>query len=370
MTKPLGIDGAHGEGGGQILRTALTYAALFRRPIRIENIRAGRRNPGLAAQHITSIRAAGAICAAEIEGDSLGSGTLSFTPRATVQPGAWHFDVAEAREGGSAGATSLVLQTVLLPLALAGGESQVTVVGGTHMLWSPSFDYLDGVWLPALRGLGVDAELALEAWGWFPIGQGRIRATIRGHAGGSLKPLDLTARGALLGIEGRAVAANLPAHIPQRMADRAGALLREAGMPAEIAPLRVRAACAGAGIFLNARYENATCGFTALGARGKPAEQVAEEAVDLLTDHHRGGAALDEHLGDQILVALAIADGPSRYLVARITRHLETNAWLVERFGLARVALEKRPDGTGLVTVTPGGGAGRREPDLKESNRS
>lgn len=355
MKETLVIDGSHGEGGGQILRTALTYAALFRRPIRIENIRAGRRNPGLAAQHITSIRAAGAICAAGIVGDSLGSQTLAFTPRTAVIPGAYYFDVADAREGGSAGSTSLVLQTVLLPLALAGGESQVTVVGGTHMLWSPSFDYLDGVWLPALRGIGIDAELALEAWGWFPIGQGRIRASIRGHAGRAPGPLGLVERGAPLGVEGRAVAANLPAHIPQRMADRAGALLREAGLTTDISPLRVRAACAGAGIFLTSRYEKAVCGFTALGARGKPSEQVAEEAVELLLAHLRAGASLDEHLGDQILVALAIAGGPSRYSVERISRHLETNAWLVERFGLARVALERQPDGTGLVTVTPEG---------------
>ena len=353
MTGPLHIDGAHGEGGGQILRTALTCSALFRRPIRIENIRAGRKNPGLAAQHITSIRAAGAICAARIEGDALGSETLTFTPRAAVQPGAYRFDVAEAREGGSAGATSLVLQTVLLPLALVGGESRVTIHGGTHMRWSPSFDYLHDVWLPLLRGIGIAAEIGLDAWGWFPIGQGRIHATIHEHKEGRLKPVALEERGALLGITGRAVAANLPAHIAQRMTDRAGALLAGMGVPVAIEPLRVRAACAGAGIFLTARYETVACGFSALGARGKPAEQVAEEAVAALMAQHNGGAALDEHLGDQILAPLAIANGPSRYSVERISRHLETNAWLIERFGLARIGLERRADGTGLVTVTP-----------------
>ncbi|MCK5620704.1 MAG: RNA 3'-phosphate cyclase [Alphaproteobacteria bacterium] len=362
MTGPLHIDGAHGEGGGQILRTALTCSALFRRPVRIENIRAGRKNPGLAAQHITSIRAAGAICAARIEGDVLGSETLTFAPQAAVQPGAYHFDVAEAREGGSAGATSLVLQTVLLPLALADGVSQVTIQGGTHMRWSPPFDYLRNVWLPSLHGIGIDAELALDAWGWFPIGQGRIRATIHGHKDGWPKPMALEQRGALIEVAGRAVAANLPAHIAQRMTDRAGALLAGLGVPVAIEPLRVRAACAGAGIFLTARYETVACGFSALGARGKPAEQVAEEAVAALMAHRNGGAALDQHLGDQILAPLAVANGPSRYSVERISGHLETNAWLIERFGLARVGLERSADGTGLVTVMPAGGKASNPP--------
>jgi RNA 3'-terminal phosphate cyclase (ATP) len=353
MTGLLHIDGAHGEGGGQILRSALTCSALFRRPIRIENIRAGRSSPGLAAQHITSIRAAGAICAARIEGDVLASETLSFEPQAAVQAGAYHFDVAEAREGGSAGATSLVLQTVLLPLALADGESQVTIQGGTHMRWSPPFDYLRDVWMPSLRGIGIDAEVVLEAWGWFPIGQGCIRATIYGRKDGWPKPVALEERGALVEVAGRAVAANLRAHIPQRMTDRAEALLAGLGVPVAIAPLRVRAACAGAGIFLTARYENITCGFSALGAQGKPAEQVAEEAVAALMAHSNGGAALDQHLGDQIPMPLAVASGPSRYSVERISGHLETNAWLIERFGLARVGLERNAQGTGLVTVTP-----------------
>jgi RNA 3'-terminal phosphate cyclase (ATP) len=355
MTAPLRIDGAHGEGGGQILRTALSFSALFRRPIRIENIRAGRKNSGLAAQHITSIRAAGAICAARIEGDALGSDTLAFAPQSAVQPGAYRFDVAEAREGGSAGATSLVLQTVLLPLALGDGESQATVHGGTHMQWSPSFDYLRNVWLPLLQGIDIAAEVALDAWGWFPIGQGCIRATIHGGKCRWPKPVVLEERGALIEVSGRAVAASLPAHIPQRMADRANALLAGLGVPIAIEPLRVRAACAGAGIFLTARYENIACGFSALGARGKPAEQVAEEAVTALLAHRNGGAALDEHLGDQILAPLALADGPSRYSVERISRHLETNAWLIERFRLAWIGLDRNADGTGLVTVTPTG---------------
>lgn len=352
MTGPLIIDGSYGEGGGQILRTSLTLAALFGRPIRIENIRAGRKNPGLAAQHVTSIRAAAALCEAMVEGDQLGSAVLEFAPRRAVRSGRYAFDVAAAREGGSAGAASLVLQTVLLPLALADGVSEVTVEGGTHMAWSPSFDYLRDVWLPALAPLGIETRLKLERSGWFPIGQGLIRAMVAGRCG-PLAACDLTRRGALLEVRGRAIAANLPSHIPQRMADRATAMLAGLGCPVSIEPLRLRAACAGAGIFLTARYEALCCGFGALGARGKSSESVAEEAAESLLVHHRSGAALDEHLGDQILGALAVAGGPSRYTVERVSRHLETNAWVVERFGIADVDLERHADGTGLVTVSP-----------------
>jgi RNA 3'-terminal phosphate cyclase (ATP) len=353
MTGVLVIDGSHGEGGGQILRTAVAFSAITGRPVRIEKIRAGRSKPGLAAQHVTSIRAAAAICGAGVAGDELGSPTLTFTPQHAVQAGEYAFDVADAREGGSAGATSLVLQTVLLPLALAEGESRITMRGGTHMAWSPPFDYLRDVWLPALRLLGVEASIELEAWGWFPVGKGCIRATTRGRGMHRPAPCELVERGNLVEVAGRAVAANLPAHIAQRMADRARALLGALDVPVHIAPERVRAACAGAGIFLMARYESVICGFSALGARGKPSEEVAEETVDSLMVHWRSGATLDEHLGDQMLAPLAIADGSSSFTVEAVSRHLETNAWLIDRFRLARTAIDVAENGTGHVTVSP-----------------
>ena len=353
MTGPLVIDGSHGEGGGQILRSAVAFSAMSGRPVRIERVRAGRSKPGLAAQHVTAIRAAAATCGAAVAGGDLGSQTLAFTPQYPVQAGAYAFDVAEARAGGSAGATSLVLQTVLLPLAMAEGESQVTVRGGTHMAWSPSFDYLRDVWLPALRDMGVAAELELDDWGWFPIGRGCVRATIVGQGRRRLIHRVLDQRGSLLDVTGRAVAANLPAHIPQRMADRASALLRELDVPVRITPERVRAACAGAGLFMTARYECLNCGFSALGARGKTSEEVAEEAATALLAHWRSGAALDAHLGDQILAPLAVADGPSSFTVEAVSRHLETNAWLIDCFGLARTTIRAAETGIGHVAVSP-----------------
>ena len=179
---PITIDGAHGEGGGQILRTALSLSAITGR-LRIERIRALRRNPGLAVQHLTAVRAAAALCAAQVSGDTLGSSCLDFAPQAPVAAGNYVFDVSLAREGGSAGAVMMVLQTVLLPLAFAEGDSEVALHGGTHMAWSPPFDYVRDVWLPVLSRLGVEASVELANWGWYPVGKGEVRAGIRGLGG-------------------------------------------------------------------------------------------------------------------------------------------------------------------------------------------
>ncbi len=355
LKRPLVIDGSHGEGGGQILRSAVALSVLTGRVLRIEKIRGGRPRPGLAAQHVTSVRAGAAICGGRLRGDEVGSRRLEFEPGGPADPGSYVFDVAAARKGGSAGAASLVLQTVFLPLALAGGTSRVSIRGGTHMAWSPPFDYLRDVWLPALAELGIGARLELGVSGWFPIGEGEIRAEIDGTAAieqGRHRPACWTTRGPLRGVSGRALVANLPEHIAERMADSAERALADLRVPIEIRRHHGRAACPGAGIFLCAEYENTRCGFSALGARGKPAEQVAEEAVAALLDHERSAGALDQHLGDQILLPLALAGGLSCFTVGRVTRHLETNAWVIERFGLARIAIEFC-NGANLVTVEP-----------------
>jgi RNA 3'-terminal phosphate cyclase (ATP) len=349
------IDGAHGEGGGQILRTGLAIAAMSGRAVQFTRIRAGRGHPGLAAQHLTAVRAAARLCAAAVDGDTLGSQELRFEPRQPVKPGSYAFDVAAAREGGSAGGTSLVLQTVLLPLALVAGHSDVTIRGGTHLPQSPPFDYLRDVWLPSLGSLGVEATVTLEAWGWFPVGRGAIHASVAGgppHAG-YLAPLELLTPGPLLRITGRAVAANLPAHIPQRMANRASELLAFLMSNIDIRAECVHAACPGAGIFLLAEYQNARAGFSSLGARGRPSEQVAEVAAEELLRHHATGAALDRHLADQMLLPLSVAAGPSRFTVEQVTRHLETNAWVLEQFGVARIVVDRSRAGPARILVSP-----------------
>jgi len=356
MTEPITIDGGYGEGGGQVLRMALALAAATGRPLRVERIRVGRKRPGLAAQHLTALRAAAAVCHAEVRGNALGSTAIDFLPGGPPRGGDYAFDVADAREGGSAGAATLVLQTVVPLLGLATEPSVVTVRGGTHVPWSPPYDYACHVWLPALARFDIRADLELRRSGWYPAGGGEIRARIAGRGDvpeGAGTGVDLTDRGALRRVWGRAVAANLPAHIPQRMADRAWGLLTEAGVGIDVRPERVRAVSPGAGIFLVAEYEHLRAGFSALGRIGKPAEEVAEEAIHALLDHHHSGATVDDHLGDQLILPAALARVEIAYTVARPTEHLTTAAWLVEQFGLARVALEQGTAGIDTVTIIP-----------------
>jgi RNA 3'-terminal phosphate cyclase (ATP) len=329
------IDGSYGEGGGQILRTSLTLAAIQARPIRIVNIRAKRKKPGLAAQHLTAVRAAATICKATVRGDHLGSTELVFIPETTPAPGAYEFDVSQAREGGSAGAATLVLQTVLTSLALAPADSHVSVKGGTHVPWSPPFHYLNHVYLPMLARLGLQATAQLPAWGWHPAGEGEVSVEIQGRAS---IPVETGAkawveRGSLRRISGVAVASSLPAHIAQRMRDCAANLLSAEGLsPHSIEPQRVRSTSPGAGIFLVAEYETGLAGFSALGHKGKASERVAEEAVEALLAFHRSGAAFDEHLADQLIVPIAASGHTAAYSTEKISLHTLTNLWVVEQF--------------------------------------
>lgn len=352
MTAPLVIDGSYGEGGGQILRTSVALSAITGCALRVENIRAKRPNPGLAAQHITSVRAVATLCDAELGGDKERSSTLDFTPRQSVRTGNYSFDVAEARKGGSAGAAMLVLQAVLPPLLIASGDSHISVRGGTHVAWSPPFDYVHDVWLPTLARMGARATASLVTSGWYPVGQGEVEVTVTG-AGGALSPLTVVERGRLHHVSGRAIAASLPAHIAARMANRASACLREVGIEARIEARRLRAACPGAGIFLATTYDSAICGFSALGERGKPAETVAEEAVGAFLSFHRSDAAVDAHLADQMILPMALASGQSKFTTPRLTNHLATNAWVVEQFGVADVVLKVETNAPVHVTVTP-----------------
>lgn len=352
----LSIDGSYGEGGGQLLRTALTLSALGARPIKLHHIRAGRAKPGLAAQHLTAVRAIAALSDAELSGAALGSQTLTVRPRAAVRAGNYEIDVGAARAGGSAGAVALVAQTVLLPLALAGGPSKLVLRGGTHVPASPTVDYLQDVWLPTLHPMGVRAALTLRRSGWYPVGQGELELTVEGTRGeaAALTPLRARERGALLRVTGTARTANLPEHIGERMAARANDQLAKAGLRSQIAQARDQAACPGASLLLVAEYEAGRGGYIALGKRGKPAEAVADEAVAALLAHRDSGAAYEEHLSDQLILPAALASGPSSWSASRITRHLLTNAWVVARFGAAQIDPVPNTEGVpGVVTVRP-----------------
>jgi RNA 3'-terminal phosphate cyclase (ATP) len=343
------VDGAQGEGGGQILRSSLALAALTGRPLRIERIRAGRPKPGLSAQHLASVRAAAEICNADVSGAALRATELDFLPRRPVRAGRYDFNVADARKGGSAGAAALVLQTVLLPLALAKGDSALTLLGGTHVPWSPSFDYLERVFLPAVSGLGLKASLELRHPGFYPVGGGRFVAHIEESR---LTPLKLERPGQLLRVSGLLTIAGLDSAIAERMEETVVRLLEPLAVEVVIARREAEAKSPGVALVLTPEYERGQAGFSAVGERGKRAEAVAAEACEALLAHHQSHAAVDIRLADQLLLPLAFAAGPSSFTTARATNHLKTNAAVIEQFGLATITISASGQQT-LVRVQP-----------------
>ncbi|MCS7039079.1 MAG: RNA 3'-terminal phosphate cyclase [Anaerolineae bacterium] len=337
------IDGSQGEGGGQILRSALALSLLTGQAVRIENIRAKRPKPGLQPQHLAAVRVAAAIARAETAGAELGSTRLDFRP-GRVRPGTYSFEI------GTAGAVTLVLQTVFLPLALADAASTLFIGGGTHVPWSPSFEYIAEVWLPMLQRLGLEGEVALERAGFYPRGGGRIRA----HIEPTLTPptpLVALERGAVHRVTGISAVANLPLGIAERQARQAEKRLRP-----HIGDVRLRietlnAPGPGTALFLRLESEHAVAGFVGLGARGKPAERVADEAVDELLAHLATPAAIDPHLADQLILPLALARGRSAFRTSAITNHLLTHVAVVRAFLPATIAVEGELGAPGKVII-------------------
>ena len=319
------IDGSLGEGGGQVLRTSLSLAALTKRPFTLKNIRANRKKPGLRPQHLTAVRAVATVCGANLDGDALNSQILVFKPQVTPQASTYHFDVADDAQGGSAGAVTLIWQALLWPLLFAPSKSHVTLIGGTQVPFSPPFHYLSEVALPIFRQFGVESSLSLKKWGWYPVGGGEITAVI--HPTNKLIAPTI-AKSESKTVNGIAAVTNLPAHIPQRMARRAHNLLAEAGFMPDIQPVRERGRGPGAGIFL--WLPNG--GFTSIGRKGVPSDKVAETAVSDLLNFTRSHKMVDEHLADQLLIPAALAHGTTRYTTNRLTQHTLTNADLLRRW--------------------------------------
>ncbi|MDQ2688461.1 MAG: RNA 3'-terminal phosphate cyclase, partial [Armatimonadota bacterium] len=333
---------------GQTLRTSLTLAVLTGRAVTLTHIRAGREKPGLKAQHLAAVRAAAAVCAATTEGVEIGSTQLSFVPNAPVVSGAYHFDI------GTAGAATLVAQTLLPLLALADGPSRVTVTGGTHVSFAPPAEHLTEVFLPLMAMHGLDAQITTQTFGFMPRGGGALLLTAPGNA--QLRPFTLTERGPLQTVTAHILTSGLPAEVGTRGAAAVEAALR--GLPLAVSVRDVPSPGAGAAVVLVAEYETGRAGFSALGRRGRPMEAVAGEACGALREWLNTGAACEEHLADQLVLPAALASGTSRWTTARVTEHLRTVLWVVPQFLDVRVTLTERKDGTGEVSVQ---GVGRTE---------
>ena len=343
----IAIDGAKGEGGGQILRSALTLSLMTERHFRILNIRARRTKPGLRPQHLVSVNAAASVGQAQVEGACLGSREIEFRP-SSIHPGSYRFEIP------TAGSTSLVLQTVFLPLSTADSPSEIEIIGGTHVPWSPCFHYLEGNWLRAMGLLGFRADLGLEIAGFYPQGGGRIRALVQPLME-RIAPLKRNHRGDLLRVRGLSTSSNLPESIAQRQRTRAVKRLADLGCQVEIEVQTLPSPGKGTLLLLQAEFESGQACYFGLGARGKSAERVADEAVDALHAFLRGEGVVDEYLADQLLLPLAFADGDSEFRASKITQHLLTNAEVIRAFDAAEIDIRGELDQPGVIEIRPRG---------------
>lgn len=323
MENRIVIDGSFGEGGGQVLRTSLSLAALLKRPLEIHNIRANRGKPGLRPQHLAAVRALAAITGAEVSGDLPESTSLLFAPRA-VTGGTYRFSI------GTAGSVTLLAASILPPLLFAANPSTVVLEGGTHVPFSPVFHYFQEIFLPFLRRMGGDADVVLDRWGWYPRGNGSCTLRIRPCPG--LKALRVPRRGPLRNLTLMLGLAGLPLHIIDREEQRLRTCLAARGYA--FARRFEPAPSPGQGnvLFLKGEYEESLAGFSVLGKRGRPAEQVAEELCRQWLRFEKGSGSVDKHLADQLLLYMALARGNSLLTAEEVTSHLATNIEIIQRF--------------------------------------
>jgi RNA 3'-terminal phosphate cyclase (ATP) len=337
------IDGSFGEGGGQILRTSLALSLITGKPFHLKNVRARRAKPGLQPQHLKSVQAAAEVGKANLRGASLGSCDLSFEP-GNVQSGSYRFDI------GTAGATGLVLHTIYLPLMLrGGGPSEITLVGGTHVSTSPSFHFLDTTWRAYLEAVGMKVSLRLDRPGFYPRGGGIVRAFLQPCS--SPRGLSLLERREVR-IAGISAVAGLDRGIARRQARRADHRLGQYGVATSMAEESWEGG-PGSVLVLELNTTPAPTVFVGLGARGKPAETVADETVDEVISYLEAGPALvDCHSADQLVLPLALAEGPSEYTVAAVTLHMVTNIEVIARFLERRIVCEGEEGQPGWVRIS------------------
>jgi RNA 3'-terminal phosphate cyclase (ATP) len=329
------IDGSAGEGGGQILRTAVALALCERRPCRIVDIRAGRPKPGLRPQHLAAVRAAAEISGAKVRGASVNARELTFVP-GDIKPGTYRFAI------GTAGSTSLVLQTVLPALLTASGQSELLLEGGTHNPRAPTFDFLARAYLPLIERMGPRIATELGRVGFEPAGGGRVRVRVMPAA--RLEALQLEARGAVQRLEVEVLLSKLPRHIAEREA-----AVVALGLVLEPASVRLRfvddSAGPGNAVSVFAVCEGLTEVFTAFGRRG----------VDAVKRYLSTGVPVGVHLADQLLLPLAVA-GAGTFVTMPPSRHTLTNIEVIERF--LPLTLECRPaEGSGAWRIGVGHGS-------------
>ncbi len=339
------VDGSQGEGGGQILRTAAAFSTILGRPARVARIRAGRGVPGLKRQHLSALRVLAETAGGVVEGASEGSTEISFFPgnRRTE---------SLALDMGTAASITLVLQAVVPAVALSGGRLRLELTGGTDVPWSPTFDYFADVVRTAFRRIGIMFDATAERRGYYPRGGGRAVATIEPSSG--LKPLDLVSRGDLQGTRVVSRCGGLPGRVAERQLSAASLLLEGAGMKVLGGEsLEMDADSPGSSILLHCTETSALLGADAIGAKGKPAEQVGREAASRLIAEVSSGACMDSNLSDMVIPLLSLAPSTSSVRIREVTPHLRSGLDIARQFTSCSWESEPQASGT-IVRITPG----------------
>ena len=333
------IDGSYGEGGGQIFRTAITLAMCLGEPVRIENIRAGRKKPGLLRQHLACLHAGREICEAEIEGDVLGSKAVTFKP-GKVKAGDYEFTV------GTAGSTTLIFQTVMLPLLTTGKESTLCFSGGTHNGMAPSYEFIEKSFLPLMQRIGFEVRPSLARYGFYPAGGGQWRAAIKPVK--QRNALDLQGSGKVLAVKAVALSSRIPRHVGERELQQVA--LKCAWQDESLE--RKDVSSVGPGNMLSLQLTTETCVnvFDAFGEKNVSAERVANKAIRMLKQHEVAQVAVGEHLADQLLLPLLCGVGGS-FTTGKPSEHLLTNIAVVEQFVAGKVSLLQVSEAVWKVTV-------------------
>lgn len=326
------IDGSFGEGGGQIVRTSLGLSLSTSQSVRVKNVRAQRKNPGLQKQHLTALNAAAAVSNASVSGATLHSNEFEFSP-GEVLPGNYNFSV------GTAGSTTLILQTILPALMIADAPSEIHFEGGTHNPLAPPLDFLQKTFLPIISQLGPRIDLRFEQFGFYPAGGGRWSVKI--EPSNSLKQLDFIERGIVTNLRSKIIISHLPEHIAMRELTT----LVQAGIAKDHFEIIRVDESNGPGnvVMIESISENIIEVFTGFGEKGVSAEAVAEHAIRDWKRYSNSNVFAGEHLADQLLLPMAIAKGGS-FTTMSLSGHAITNMDTIRRFLDVDFKIEKSED--------------------------
>lgn len=337
------VDGSYGEGGGQILRTAVAFSALTKKPVKITNIRANRPNPGIKPQHYVAIKSIKELCNAETEELEIGSSNLKFMP-GDIKGGEYKFDI------GTAGSITLVFQACILSSLKTKKPITIRLTGGTDVKWSPSWNYFEYVFLPLIQKMGLSVNAKLIKRGYYPKGGGEAVITINPCK--DILPLQLDKKQEFTEVNGIIHIANLPDHIGTRMKGAVIKTLLKKNLKTSLKIEKTTSLSTGTGITLWTQSKDTVLGSTVLGEKGVSSEKVGNAAAIGLTHEIESGATLDVHAFDQILPYMAMAkeEGGSTCIVREVSSHAQTNVWLIKQFFNVQVE-STQIDETVAITV-------------------